>query len=364
MLASEPHQGGATWAALQYVLGLRRLGHDVLFVESVDDLAPARLSTFSRVVGEFGLSGSAALVAAGSRSSIGLDWPDVHRRCARADVLLNLAGTLRETALVERIPVRVYVDLDPAFNQLWAAADGIDMGFAAHTHFVTVGQLIGTDACSIPTCGRAWATTLPPVVLERWPVATERPMHGFTTIGNWRAYGSIEFQGTHYGQKAHSMRRLVRLAQKTAHPLEVALAIDPAEKRDIRALTLNGWRLLDARAVAGTPTAYGRFIRTSLAEIGIAKAGYVDSRCGWFSDRSACYLAAGRPVVAQDTGFAAALPVGEGLLTFTGEEDAAFALDAIHADYRRHSRAARAIAEEHLDSDRVLHRLLALIGVA
>lgn len=364
MVAGEPYQGGATWAALQYVLGLRRLAHEVVFIEAVDELSPACVSAFSSVVAEFGLSRSAALVETGSRRTVGRAWEDLRRDCTRADVLINLAGTLREASLVEPVPVRVYVDLDPAFNQLWAAADGIDMGFAAHTHFVSVGQLIGSDVCSVPTCGRSWTSTLPPVVLDRWPVAHAPATRGFTTVGNWRSYGSIEFLGVHYGQRAHSMRRLVGLPGKTNNRLEVALAIHPGDGTDIETLAANGWQLLDAKATTGTPTSYASFVRSSLGEIGIAKAGYVTSRSGWFSDRSACYLASGRPVVAQDTGFAAALPVGEGLLAFSTEDEAATAVDAVQADYARHSAAARRIAEEHFDSDRVLRRLLELVGAA
>jgi glycosyltransferase involved in cell wall biosynthesis len=137
-----------------------------------------------------------------------------------------------------------------------------------------------------------------------------------------------------------------------------ALAIDPGDRADLDALRDNGWLLLDPSRVARTPADYNEFVRGSKGELGVAKSGYVISRCGWFSDRSACYLASGRPVVAQDTGFAGAVPTGEGLLVFSTVEEAAVAIEDVRHDYARHARAAREIAAEHLDSDRVLARLL------
>src|SRR5205823_2392880 len=145
---------------------------------------------------------------------------------------------------------------------------------------------------------------------------------------------------------------------------ELALAIHPGETKDLAALDANGWTLLDPAAVAGTPADYQRFIQGSKGEFGLAKSGYAASRCGWFSDRSLCYLASGRPVIAQDTGFGPYLPTGEGLFAFRTEEDVLAAIDTLNADYARHARAARAVAEEHFDSDKVFARLLAALGVA
>src|SRR5690606_23062677 len=135
----------------------------------------------------------------------------VKRAMREADVLLNLSGLLREPLLFERVPVRAYVDIDPGFTQLWQAAQGIDMGFAGHTHFVTIGESLGQEDCSIPTCGIGWVPTRQPVVLEHWPVAHEIERDALTTVGNWRAYGSVEYQGRFYGQKAHSLRPLISL---------------------------------------------------------------------------------------------------------------------------------------------------------
>ncbi len=355
MIAGDPGQGGATWAVLQYVLGLDRLGHDVRLVEPVPDARRDVEAYFRDVVSAFGLEGRAALLVEGTSDTSGARYEALRG----ADLLLNVSGMLRDERLLGEIPVRVYLDLDPAFNQLWHAVQGIDMRFDGHTHFATVGLALGTPGCAVPTCGRDWIPTLPPVVLDRWPVAEALERDALTTVANWRGYGSIEHEGVLYGQKAHSLRRLVDLPRRTPQRLELALAIHEGEQPDLAALAEHGWRLVDPVEAAGTPERYRRFVQGSKAEIGIAKSGYVASRCGWFSDRSACYLASGRPVIAQETGFSAHLPTGEGLFAFETAEDVLAAIDALRSGYERHRRAARALAEEHLDSDAVLTRLLA-----
>jgi hypothetical protein len=256
----------------------------------------------------------------------------------------------------------VYLDVDPAFNQLWAEVEGLDVGLEGHTHFATIGQHVGDPDCDVPTCGRTWIRTLPPVVLEHWPFATTSARHSFTTIGNWRSYGSIEHHGRVYGQRAHSLRRLAGIASSSTHSFEVALAIHADEVDDLALLRRHGWRLVDPAYAASTPSAYRAFIRSSYAELSVAKSGYVESRCGWFSDRSACYLASGRPVVALDTGLGDVLPVGDGLLVYADADEAVAAVDDVCARYEEHRHAARRLAEEHLDSDLVLTRLLDEVG--
>jgi hypothetical protein len=368
MVAAVPHQGGATWAVLQYLLGFKRLGHDVYFAEPVADTAllPAGVPLadsinagyFRQVMADFGLGGAAALLRAGTRETVGLGYEDLRQVARRADVLVNISGMLADEGLTGRIPVRVYLDLDPAFNQLWHAAQGIDMRFAAHTHFVTIGQAIGQPGCVVPTCGLSWIPTPQPVVLPYWPVAGRIVHDGLTTVGNWRAYGSVEYDGVFYGQKAHALRPFIALPNRTREKFMLALAIHPDEKKDLAALAGNGWHLLDPGPLTHTPASYQHFIQGSKAEFGIAKSGYVAARCGWFSDRSVCYLASGRPVIAQETGFSRFLPTGEGLFAFRTGADVLEGIEALNRDYPRHARAARAIAEGHFDSDKVLGRLL------
>jgi hypothetical protein len=368
MIAADPYQGGATWAVLQYLLGLRRLGHNVMFVEPVrvQALRPegtslrdsTNVAYFDSVMQEFHMEDRGALLLAGTEETVGIGYDELRTWVRSADLLINVSGMLADPALIESIPRRVYFDLDPAFIQLWQAVCGVDMRFAAHTHFVTVGLDIGTPDCTVPTCGREWITTVQPIVLEEWPVAYELQYDALTTIANWRGYGSIEHEGLHYGQKAHSLRRFFELPRLTSERFALALSIHSGEVPDVAALAENGWEILDPRETVGSPAEYQRFIQGSKAEFGIAKSGYVASRCGWFSDRSLCYLASGRPVIAQQTGFSRYIPVGEGLFAFNSADEVLAAIEALRRDYPSHARAARRLAEEHFDSDKVLSRLL------
>jgi hypothetical protein len=226
---------------------------------------------------------------------------------------------------------------------------------------LTIGGRIGSDGCTVPTCGRDWIPTLQPIVLEAWPAAGPPARQTFTTVGHWRSYGSIWHAGVHYGQKAHSLRRLFALPRMTEAPFSLALGIDPNEAADLAQLSVNGWSLVDPATVAWTPDAYAGFVRNSWAELGLAKSGYVAACCGWFSDRSICYLASGRPVVAQDTGFGRDFETGAGVLAFSTLDEAAAAVESVRGDWTRHSRAARALAEDVFDSDRVLTRLVACL---
>jgi hypothetical protein len=366
MVAGVPRQGGAAWAVLQYVLGLRRLGHDVLLVEPVerDALTPAAAAYFREVTAFFGITERAALLVAGSRETVGVPFERVRAFAQDADLLLNVAGMLADEELLEPVGMRAYLDLDPGFTQLWAAEEGIDMRFGGHDRHATVGQAIGTDGCAVPTCGLGWIPTQVPVVLERWPAAGPYGRDAMTGVGNWRAYGSITAGGVHYGQKAHALRPLMALPRMTGERMVLALAIHPDERDDLARLDGGGWERVDPGVVAGTPWDYAAFVRSSRAELGVVKSGYVRSRCAWFSDRSACYLASGRPVAMEDTGIGDFLPAGEGLLLFRDLDEAAAAVLELRGDYARHSEAARAIAEEHLDSDTVLAALLDRLGAA
>jgi hypothetical protein len=372
-IAGTPNQAGIAWVMLQYVLGLQRLGHGVFFIDPIqpEALSPpgtaladtANAAAFDRLVTEFGLVDASALVVTdGSRATIGQSYEDVKAVIGQSDILLDISGKLRDAELLAAATRAVYLDIDPAFTQLWQYAQGIDMGFEGHTDFVTVGLNIGQADCTVPTLGLDWHTTLQPVVLERWPMSPPRPAGPLTTIANWRGYGSIEHAGIFYGQKVHALRELMTLPTLTAEVFELALVIDPAEVKDLALLQANRWRIVDPAVVAGTASAYQAFIRESKAEFGFAKTGYVASRCGWFSDRSICYLASGRPVIAQETGFSRVIPSGRGLLAFSTIPDVLDAIASLNGNYDDHARGARALAEEFFDSDRVLGRLLSGLG--
>ena len=358
MACNEPWQGGATWAVMQYVLGLRALGHDVWFVEPVGEELDAQY--VREVLRSFELEERAAFLLEGSRRTLGVSYGRL--RLQQFDAHLNVSGMLTDANLVERIPVRIYLDLDPAFNQIWHEVEGIDMRLDGHTHFASVGQSIGSPGCPVPTCGVSWITALPLVHLASWPRA-DGTDGDYTTVGHWRSYGSITAEGWHLGQRAHSMRELLGLPARVRPRLTLALAIDTGEATDLDALERHGWTLLDPAGAAGTPSRYRRFIQGSRAEISIAKSGYVTSRCGWFSDRSACYLASGRPVVAQDTGLDGALPTGRGLLLFRDLDEAVAAIEDVESDYEEHAEAARELAVEHFDARRILRSLLEQVGL-
>jgi hypothetical protein len=372
MLAGVPYQGGATWAVLQYVLGLKRLGHTVYVVEPVTQAAlqpsgsdlvhSSNAAYFWQVVADFGLEQTAALLQTETRQSVGIPYERLRHIARHTDMLINISGMLDDETLIGHIPRRVYLDLDPAFTQLWHVAQGIDMRFAQHTHFVTVGLAIGQADCRVPSCDLPWITTLQPVVLEKWPQASRIDYEGFTTVGNWRSYGSILYQGLLYGQKAHTLRQMFELPTLTSERFTLALAIHASEHADLAALHANRWRLIDPAHYTDSPDKYQQFIQGSLAEFGFAKSGYVNGRCGWFSDRSVCYLASGRPVLAQDTGFGRFLPTGAGLLSFDTLDDVLTNIVALRGNYAYHARSARAIAEAYFDSDNVLAKLLDRIG--
>jgi hypothetical protein len=373
MIAGIPNQGGAAWAVLQYLLGFHKLGHEVIFVEQCEqssirpDAAPlaqsANASYFHEVMANLRLEEASALLREGSQETIGVPYSRLHELAAGADVLVNISGLLTDRQLTEEIPIRIYVDLDPAFTQLWHS-EGIDMRFDRHTHFATVGQAIGVPGCPIPNCGLSWIPIFPPVALDYWPPASRVTYDAFTSVGNWRGYGSVEYEGVHYGQRVHSMRQFISLPTLTDARFLLALAIHEEEEKDLEALTEAGWELLDPARVAGTPAQYRQFVQGSSAEFGVAKSGYVVSHSGWFSDRSACYLASGRPVIAQETGFSRYLPVGEGLFAFRTVDDALAGVEELKRAYADHARAARSLVEEYLDSDKVLTKLLREVGAS
>lgn len=372
MICARPRQGGATWAVLQFLLGMRRLGWQVHFVETLDRMSvtPAgacleqsnNAAYLAETMAAFELEASWTLLERESNESVGASRHKLQKLCSSTDVLLNISGSLTDADLLAGSGVRVYVDLDPAFTQLWHEVEGIDMGLDRHDRFVTVGQAIGKPGCAIPTCGKEWIGILPPVVLEHWPAILTPARPEMTTVGHWRGYGSIEHGGIHYGQRAHTLRRLMKLPNLTDQDFLLALAIHPDETPDIAALAINGWHLVDPFSVAADTSSYRRFVSESRAELGIPKSGYVASGSAWFSDRSGCYLASGRPVIAESTGFEDYLPVGEGLMSFRDADEAAECIAAVNAAYERHSAAARRLAEDHLDSDLVLSRMLDAIG--
>src|SRR5262245_33468353 len=232
MLAGDPFQGGATWAALQYVLGLRQLGYEVVVVDPLPP-GPIRFDVvtyFDAICSRFGLTGAAALVPA-DRPPHGMSAGELAGALRRTTVLVNLSGRWHQPEVLERIPVRAYVDLDPGFTQLWQV-QGTGVGLAGHTHHLTVGAGVAAGSARVPAAGIEWRSILPPVVLHHWQVGASPSRPFLTTVANWRSYGSIEHAGTHYGQKAHAFRRLAHLPAASPIPICVALSIHPGDDVD------------------------------------------------------------------------------------------------------------------------------------
>jgi hypothetical protein len=369
-IAQKPHQAGHSWQFLQYLLGFRRLGWDVLFVDRLEDelcrdaggspcppQASVNLRCLDALMREFELDGAWSVVL-DDGTHAGLPRERVLEHVRDSELLLNVMGFLADDELLGAARRRVFLDTDPGFGQMWRDLGLADV-FAGHDAHVTIGERIGSADCSIPTCGLNWVTTPQPVVLEHWPVAPPADRETFTSIGRWRgAYGPIDHGGHRYGLRVHEFRRFADLPQASGASFELALDIDPAETADLEWLDDRGWSLVDPAVAAATPRSYRDYIAGSAAEFMVAKGMYVDGASGWFSERSICYLASGRPVLAQDTGLGDLYPLGEGLLAFSTLDEAVAGVEAIRSDPARHARAARAIAVEHFDSDRVLGRLL------
>ena len=364
-VAQRPGRAGHTWVFLQWLLGFRRLGFQVLLVDWLTrDICEGAIETsehlgyLAGVMDRFGLADSFSLLDRETGEAVaGLGRREVLHRAREAAFLLNVMGFLDDEEILGEAQRRVFLDLDPGFGQMWRELGLADI-FHGHDDFVTVGHNIGNPECSIPTCGLAWITTRQPVVLKLWP-ARKGAGDRFTSVGSWRGpFGPIEFEGTTYGLRVHEFRKVFALPKLTSQAFELALEIDETETRDLTQLSQSGWRLVNPLVAVGSPEAYQRYIAGSKAELMIPRSMYVQTRSGWFSDRSACYLASGRPVLAQETGFSRFLPTGEGLVAFETIEDAVAGVASIRGDYARHASAARELAEELLDSDRVLGRLL------
>jgi hypothetical protein len=375
-VAQKPRHGGHTWVVLQYLLGLRRIGFDVLLLDRLEPAmcrdaggAPCRaedstnLHYLESVMDSFGLGDSFALMTGESRTVAGVTRAAAAEQIRQADVLLDVMGFFRMDELAALAPFRAFLDIDPGFPQMWHAL-GLADPFAGYDAYVTIGERIGEPGCTMPTCGLDWITTPQPVVLEEWGVVTGDD-GAFTSVVTWRgANEPVEFRGRRYGVRAHEFRRFARLPQLVDETFELALDIHPADTADRSLLRGTGWRLVDPVAAAGDPWRYRDFVHASKAELMVAKNMYVATNGGWVSDRTICYLASGRPAVVQDTGIIDRYRRDAGLLTFTTVEEACAAVEAVARDHDRHAVAARTLAEECFESDRVLRRLVSNLGLA
>jgi hypothetical protein len=362
--------GGMAWHHLNYVLALRQLGHDVLFLEDSDDYP----SCYNPSTGEVTCDPTYGLNFAKTsfdRLGLGECWAyyDAHQkqwhgpasvnaieRCATADLLLNVSGVNPIRPWLEAVPIRAFIDTDPSFTQIRHLTNGVARQRAQmHNRFFTFAESIHQPDCLIPDDGFSWMPTRQPIAIDAWPQAGDRSRGAFTTVMQWDSYPPLEFDGKRYGMKSDSFELIRQLPKLVGEKLEIALGGVNAPRESLRDI---GWSVVDPLAVTHDPWTYQEYVRQSCGELSIAKHGYVASRSGWFSERTACYLAAGRPAVVQDTGFSKHIPCGNGLIAFRDLQSAKAGITNVTMNYARHCREARDLAETYFGSNKVLADLL------
>jgi hypothetical protein len=366
-IASHPiSAAGNTWNSLNWALGFRELGWDVWVVEAISSdrcvdaswqrVPPetsANVAYWNEITGKFGLAPRATLLIDGKAGNLA----DLRDFAREADLFLNLSGHFKSDAVSFPRAVKIYQDGDPAFSQVWADSYGVDMNFAAHDRFVTAGLRLGAPDTFAPTCGIDWIPTFPPVVLKYWPVEYHETFDRFTSVAHWEGYKSSEWRGEWFHGKREEFHKFTDVPRNVSRPIELAMHVT-AHEAELAPFREGGWRFVEAAPICSEIDAYGAYIRGSSAEFSVAKGGYVLSRAGWFSDRAVCYAASGRPLVAQDTGVGNLLPIGEGFHPFSTPQEAIAACERVIADFPAQQRAARALAEEYFDSNKVITRLL------
>jgi hypothetical protein len=363
--------GGMAWHYLQYVLGLAALGHDVHYIEDSGEWPydaalrqPARRADvnvryLARLMAQHGLADRWAYRVPDLHGPRWFGMRDARRRdvVASADLLIDVSGTVDRPEAYRAVRRLAYVDTDPVFVQIRLARGEprlVERMHAYDVHF-SFGERV---AERMPPTGQSWLPTRQPVVTSLWRSdAPPRPV--YTTVMNWSSYASEMHEGQYYGQKSVELERFLALPQQLPQVrLELATGPGHRERTPVTRLRAYGWRVRDAMRLCPDPERYRRYIQRSKGEWSVAKNGYVTGRAGWFSERSACYLAAGRPVIVQDTGFADDLRRGLGIVPFSTLEEAVEAVRAVEGDYARHAAAAREIAEECFRADIVLRSLI------
>ena len=356
---------------LQYCLGLRDLGVEVSYLEDnkawplhpdwngYDEHAAYTVPWLRDLFEAFDIPWA---YQDPSGTFHGASTEEALARCARADLLLNVSGGI---GYIEehhrRAKAIAYVDTDPAFTQVASLQQpAVQRWIATHDLHFTFAERMRTPGCRVPDDGIHWKTTRQPVWLPFWAETADEPGDAYTTVMNWRAYGTAYWEGEEWGQKDAEFPLVFDLPRLAGVPLEVGIGGDSAPRDD---LVRAGWSVVDPRVPTRTVWTFREYIEASRAELTVAKQAYVKSRCGWFSERSANYLAAGRPVIAQDTGWGELIPTGKGLLPFDDTAGALEAIQAVEDDPAGHAQAARRIAAEYFEATTVLERLLADAGV-
>lgn len=372
--------GGVTWDYFQYVLGLHQLGHDVYYIEDTGiwPYAPSEDGTvkdckynvdyLAGLFERFGMADRWAYCFAWQREWFGLDEAKRKEVIATADLVLNVSGMLEKPENYRGAGRLVYIDSDPTFTQVKLAKgyDYFHKLIAGHDVTFSFGEALSQESSNTPHTDHEWLPTRQPMVMSEWPVGRE-PRPVYTTVMNWSAYKPIVYEGRTFGQKDLEFAKFTDLPKRIA-PVQIELAANAGKGHKLpkELLIHRGWRLVDPNEVCPDLDSYRDYITSSKGEWSVAKSGYVEGQSGWFSCRSTCYLAAGRPVIVQDTGFSQVLPVGQGLLPFRDLDGAVAAVEAVEADYATHCEAARGLAEDWFDSAKVLTSLIerAMVGTS
>lgn len=363
--------GGHFWVYMQYVQGLRQLGCEVWWVERFRrgdaGAGTTRTDAMLRRLERYGLGGRVILCTeaggAGARAGdydyIGGTRSQVRALFEGADLLLNFHYAM-EPELLARFRRTALVDIDPGLLQTWMTTG--QLGVAPHDLYFTTGETVGTAAARFPDCGLDWVHIQPPVCLELWPYTYDARCEAFTTVTNWWGGWATEIVDGHQvlynNTKRVSFLALAELPRLTSQPLELAVHLAAGDTADRRTMERHGWRLRHASEVSSTPESYRSYIQRSRGELSCVKPSCIKLQNGWISDRSLCYLASGKPVVVQRTGPSSSLPSGEGVFHFSTPAEAAEALAIVNADYERHCRSARDIAETYFDARRTVERIL------
>jgi hypothetical protein len=368
-----PLGGNLSWA-LQWIIGLQRLGHDVYIVEKSGypnacfDLPRERMTddctygvaTVHALLTRFGLQDSWCYVDANGTYH-GLSRQRVEALVSTADLFLDMGthglgmeGTWLDEAANARL--RVLVATEPGLTQMrMELALAAGAALPQYDIYYTTGLNVGTAASPAPTAGRQWRTIVDPVVVDLFACHPRPPQAAFSTVMNWQSMPPVIFADVRYGQKDLEFPKFIGLPRRTRVPLELSIAGKNAPIEQLRAA---GWQIRHAHQVTASVDGYLAYIAGSQGEFGVCKHACVATNIGWFSERSAAYLASGRPVVMQDTGFSRHLPCGRGLFAVRTVEEAAAAIDEVDADWERHARWARDLAREYLDARTVLGRML------
>jgi hypothetical protein len=369
--------GGVAWDYVQYPLGFKALGHDVFYIEDTglwpiyqtDQAEPGKANAryLERLMRSFDMADRWAYRDEATGTWYGLSEAKARHVQATADVYVNVscANVLRDEYL--GVPVRILLDSDPMFTQiqidsnigLTEGAGGLARDIPAYTHLFTFGENVGGPDCLVPTCGLNWIPTRQPILLEFWANEDSPAVPSATTVMNWTAAGDIAYADRTWGQKRHEWP-LIRELPSSYPDVRFCVAVGQTSGEafpEIQAKE-SGWSVVDANSTVADWSDYRQFVLASSMEVSIAKQAYVAARTGWFSCRSACYLAAGRPVVVQDTGWTGIIQSEAGALGFETVEEATEAVGEVMGDWYRHSEAAKGVASDYFDSSKVLNALL------